>query len=124
MEMNYGIGTGVNIQPQNDIWAHRHDPALVELLAVTASPGFEIKRGQILRKSTGQTYVAVTDKAQIEDDSLLAVVLNDFTVQASGVAKVACIASAQLIQQRLIPNDIPTGLYNFGNIIIKKEVSL
>lgn len=123
MELNFGISPGVNISPQNDIVADRSDIRKHDIVTVQATENFLLERGRLLRRDTGQTYVPVMDKTEIEDDTFLLVNLNETTVQAGGV-KTLVSPEATLIQQRLKPNDVPLGYYNSGNMIIRKEITI
>lgn len=123
MILGYGIDPGVAIETVNDILADRSSILKQDIVLCTATADFLLQRGQLLKRDTGQDFVPVIDKAEILDDTLLVVNLNETVMQAGGT-KISVTPEATLIQQRLKPADVPTGFYNSGNMIIRKELTI
>lgn len=124
MIFDLGMTPGDSLQRNNDIFSA--PPEIFNRTRVTlATATASYKRGQILvQDSTTQKYSAVTTFAELKTALIAAeqmgVLLED--VEQEGTEAQAVIQTkANLIMQRIIPNDIPAGSYSYGSFIIEEE---
>mgnify|MGYP003611648483 CR=1 FL=1 len=122
MSIDFGLTTIASGDATNDIFATPPSPFKNVSVTFGTLEATDYKRGQVIIENSDGTYNAAANKAAVAAATRqLAILIESVAAAATGTTAPAIVAG-NFIQQKLTPADIPLGSYNFGNIIIGKEV--
>ncbi len=121
MEVNLGINMGETLTAINNIFAAIPNLDMNTVVSVSGSDDWILSRGALIKKDTGQEYVPIVDKSELDIDDPVGVALAEVKLKTTGV-KVPIATIGKFIKEALTPDDVPVGVY--GNIIIESQTNL